>query len=73
MAKTVKVADIILPGNYNATCIKHTEDRYNPFWLYWEWNDIGKYGVTHHRKLVAKYADMVSVLLRITSMAKGEV
>lgn len=73
MAKTVKVAEVRIPGSYTAKCVMHMEDRFNPFWLYCEWNDIGKYGVAHHRKLVTKYADMVSVLLHITSMAKGEV
>ena len=59
--KTVKVLHIDL-GGIETTCVKHLEDKNNPFWLYAEWYD-GK----QHRKLIAKYADMVSVLCHITN------
>lgn len=59
---THKVADIDLGNGWNATCINHTEDRMNPFWLYLNWYDTRK-----HCKLIAKYADMVSVLCHITN------
>ena len=65
--KTVKIAEIFLGSGYAATCIKHTEDRTNPYWLYLEWYNMGK-----HRKLIAKYADMVSVLCHITNYYRGE-
>ena len=38
-------------------CIHHLDDTVNPFWLYAEYWDGGK-----HRRLVAKYADRLSVL-----------
>lgn len=41
-------------------------DQYNPYKLYKVYNAPGKYGyITKHKKLIEKYADFRSVLLRI--------
>jgi len=65
--KTVKLAEINL-GGMTATCIKQLDGSVNPYWLYANWYD-GK----SHRKLIAKYADMVSVLCHVTNFLRGEV
>lgn len=61
--KTRKVLEIS-DGSYQYVCIK-TSDKYNPYRLYRVWWDAG-----YHRKLIEKYADMGSVLMRIWQSEK---
>lgn len=57
-SKTRKVLEVS-DGSYQFVCIK-TDEEINPYRLYRTWWDMGK-----HRKLIAKYADIGSVLYHI--------
>ena len=61
--KTRKVLEIS-DGSYQYICIK-TSEKINPYRLYRVWWDG-----TYHRRLVEKYADMGSVLMRIWQSEK---
>lgn len=57
--KTQKVMDILLHGKFYV-CILDMEAKRNPYKLYEKWYDMG-----WHRKKLAEYGDMDSVLMHI--------
>lgn len=64
--KTTQVLKLNVCG-VHYSCILHHDDEFNPFWLYrhtWQLRECG-YGMSERRRLVAKYADINSVLYHL--------
>ena len=62
---TIKVMEVHANGHH-LECIKDNSQTVNPYRLYKVWWDCGK-----HRKLIAKYADIVSVMIEATNIIRG--
>jgi len=64
---TYKVLDI--HDHINLVCIKNCNARYNPYRLYLIYPAHDKYGYpTKHRKQLAQYADMTSIICHIKDL-----
>ena len=62
MSKTRQVMKLCDNGN-KYIVVYHESDHNNPYWLYKLTHEPNKYGyMTEHKKLIVKYADMVSCL-----------
>lgn len=61
MAKTRQILKLNENGRW--ITVTKTEDEFNPYRVYSHTWEMGKYGYcTEHKRLVAKYADMYSVM-----------
>ena len=72
MPKTQNVLDMTVDG-LHIYCIKHFEDKANPYRLYCKWyyyNGDRDYG--YHTKQVAKYPNMVNVIDHIRNFVYNQ-
>lgn len=62
--KTTKILDYCNNG-FRLVCIKHLEDKTNPYRVYRVWYDMG-----WHRKELVRYADALSVMCYAADLVK---
>lgn len=68
MSRKQKVLEI--SGSFNClVCIRDNTKQYNPYYLYLVYPDKDRYGYpTRHKKQLAVYGDMTSVICHIRDM-----
>ena len=70
--KQTQIGKLKIPNIYGTIKIFQTEDRYNPYRIYHEYNELTEYGIQKHRRLLIKYADFRSVACYIKELTFGE-
>ena len=70
--KQTQIGKLKIPNIYGTIKIVQTEDRYNPYRIYYEYNELTDYGIQKRRRLLEKYADFRSVACYIKGLTFGE-
>ena len=55
-----KIASISPKGVPSMTVYYDKKAKTNPYRVYKEWNEVTEYGIRHRKKLVIRYADLLS-------------
>ena len=70
--KQTQIGKLKIPNIYGTIKIFQTEDRYNPYRIYHEYNELTEHGIQKRRRLLIKYADVRSVACYIKALTFGE-